>query len=307
MFPEGVRTIAANPCFARRQAVATEEGGTDWSTINKAVAGLPSYVYFADEQDSVESLLFGGVFVHREKLVILDRGMADVKRAFGLTERDPVKWSPRQEEAYKPQRDLQSEQRTELRSKVLGLLDCLDATCFFAMVWKADKGNTAQAYMEAFKWVLQRLSITIERKVKARRALWYPALDVVVDWFPENDKSRDFFAIYDVAFHQGYTFPGKNVLRPLSEFSACPCLLATRCQFSPALQLTDFAVGAMGRLLRWSYKRDGEPENVASVVRPVVKHLLRGHGTVIGYGLVPPPTGACRKKLRAALKDLGLS
>lgn len=200
--------------------------------IEESVSALPSFVYFADEQDTTESMLFGGFLVHRQKLSLLDEGMANIKKDVGLSPRDPIKWSPPDDGHYAGQRSLSDEQRKGLRDSVPRLLVDLEATCFFSLVWKFDKGLTADAYKWTFQNVLQRLIITVERSIKATERVWYPGLDVVVDWPPQPKKRREFFGIYDDAYHDGYTFEN-NVLPPLKELGACPCLLVTSCQFSP--------------------------------------------------------------------------
>jgi hypothetical protein len=186
---------------------------------------------------------------------------------------------------------------------VLEALDALDATCFFSLVWKFDKGFTSESYKWAFRNVLQRLSITMERQVQKRMGVWYPALDVVVDWFPQPNKCREYFQIYDEAFRKGYTFE-KNRIKPLSSWGACPCLLVTSCQFSPALQLVDYCVGAMGDLLRWAYRHDTDGRRLADQIKPVTGRLLADGQKVIGYGLVLPTKGQARAKVGSALKEL---
>jgi hypothetical protein len=272
--------------------------------IEEAVSAMPTYVYFADEQDTRDSMLFGGVLVHRQKLADLDDGIAKIKESVGLAERNPIKWSPSDSDAYAAQRNLSHENRRDLRERVLSLLEKIEATSFFSLVWKFDKGFTADAYKWAFQNVLQRLIITVERKAKATKVIWYPGLDVVVDWFPQPSRRREFLSIYDDAYHDGYMFD-KNRLPPLKELNACPCLLVTSCQFSPGLQLADFTVGSIGRLFRWAYKRDGDPVSVIPLVRPTVETLLRINNEVIGYGLVLPTTGAARRKVNEALAALG--
>ena len=276
-----------------------------WDEFEKKVQELPSYVYFADEQDTRRSLLFGGLLIHREKLHLLDEGMAEAKSSVGLPANAPIKWSPPNSHEYAAQRALDPKQRPLLREKVLALLAGLECTCFFSMSWKFDPGYTSECYKSNFKYVLQRLSITMERSVRRTGAVWYPALDVVVDWFPQPQRCKEYFAIYHEAYHSGYSF-ARNKLLPLKTHGACPCLLVTSCQFSPALQLTDFCVGSMGTLLRWAYEKHIQVGRVKEIVTPVVKHLLRINHKVIGYGLVLPTTGAARRKVSDALAELGV-
>lgn len=279
-----------------------------WEEAEKLVSELPSFVFFADEQDTADSMLFGGYLIHREKLYHLDQGVAEAKTSVGLPPDAPVKWSPPETPSYKALRDLARPKRKVFVQKMLTLLEPLEASCFFSLVWKYDRSYTSDAYKWAFTNVLQRLAITVERKVKARPKpdVWYPVLDVVVDWFPQPAKCKEYFGIYNQAFRQGYKFP-RNKIRALKNYHACPCLLVTSCEFSPALQLADYCVASIGALLRWAYKRDRGPEEVQRMVRPVARRLLRHRGKVIGYGLVLPTSGQSRAKVREALSDLDLA
>jgi len=274
----------------------------------RLVSSLPSHVYFADEQDTNESLLLGGYFVHREKLSVLDQAVEAVKKKAGLPPEAPVKASPPDKPSFAALRKLPRPQRAELRKGMLGILDMIEAICFFSMVWKYDPDVSPEAYQWAFDNVLQRLTITVERHVKRTGAVWYPALDVVVDWFPNPGRCKDYFGKYHRAYHEGYSFRylGKNRLPPLKQFRACPCLLVTSCEFSPALQLADYCVSAMGELLRWAYTRRERSTDLRTRVEPVVRHLLRVGGKTIGFGLVLPTTGQARAKVHSALTDLGL-
>ena len=272
------------------------------------ISSLPSYVYFADEQDTTDSLLFGGYFIHREKLVILDRAVEAVKKDVGLPPESAIKASPPNNSTYTSLRNLLPEKRDQLRESMMAILDKIDAICFFSMVWKYDRSFSPDAYKWAFKDVLQRLAITVERQVKQTKKVWYPALDVVVDWFPNPNRCKDYFDIYHKAYCEGhdFTYLEKNKIRPLRDFHACPCLLVSSCDFSPALQLADYCVSSMGELLRWAYNRKPSPDKIRSKVEHVVRHLLEGNGKTIGYGLVLPTDGKARDKVQEALSNLKL-
>jgi len=274
----------------------------------RLISTLPSHVYFADEQDTTESLLFGGYFVHREKLAILDQAVEAAKKEVGLPPETAIKASPPNTPSFARLRKLPPAQRTRLREAMLAILDKVEAICFFSMVWKYDRSISPEAYQWAFDNVLQRLAITVERHVGRKRKVCYPALDVVVDWFPNPDRCKEYFGKYHKAYYEGYDFSriGKRNLLPLKQLHACPCLLVTSCEFSPALQLADYCVSAMGELLRWAYTRKKSPDDIRSRVKPVVKRLLRVDDKAIGFGLVLPTRGQARAKVRAALSDLGL-
>jgi|GEM_PF-1894378 len=287
-----------------------DQGKTELQLIKEVeslISSLPSHVYFADEQDTRESLLFGGYCVHRERLTLLDQEVEAAKRSVGLDAENAIKASPPQTVSFMKLRSLSREQRSGLRSAMLAILDKLDAVCFFSMVWKYDPSFSPKAYQWAFDNVLQRLVISVKDRVRARGA-WYPALDVVVDWFPNPTHCKEYFAKYHKAYYEGYDFRylGKNKLPPLKQLHACPCLLVTSCEFSPALQLADYCVFAMGELLRWAYNRKEPPEEIRPRVEKVIRHLLRGDGQVIGKGLVLPTKGQARNKVRSALADLDL-
>lgn len=290
----------------------TDRGNRQSREIEK-IAGrgigmMPSYVYFADEQDSRESLLFGGFLVHREQLSLLDEAVARAKTDVGLPPHASIKASPPDTPSYAAQRGLSPERREVLRQAVLAILSRIDALCFFSMVWKYDPTVSPDAYKWAFDNVLQRLVITVQRHTRGLGGVWYPALDVVVDWFPNPSRCKEYFGKYHKAYHEGYDFSkrGGNKLPPLKDLSACPCLLVTSCEFSPALQVADYCVSAMGRLLRWSYKRSENADDIRRRVEPVVARLLRINDNVLGFGLVLPTKGQARDKVRRALVDLRL-
>jgi hypothetical protein len=268
----------------------------------------PSFVFFADEQAPTNSLLFGGYLMHRQDLDILDDSVAAAKHAVGLPDDAPLKSSPPSDNsAYQAQRSLDPGKRGVLRGHMMEVLSKLNAICFFSMIWKYRAKDTTQTYKWAFENVIQRLAITLDRESQQETLQPYPGLDVVIDWFPEPQRRDEYFSVYNTAYHHGFEF-AQNTLPPLKKFGACPCLLVTSCRFSPALQLADYCVGTMGRLLRWAYQIKEDRDDIAAIRRylePVTKHLLRVNGKVIGYGLVLP-SNAAKRKVQALLAEVSL-
>jgi len=268
----------------------------------------PSFVFFADEQAPTHSLLFGGYLMHRQDLHILDDSVAAAKHAVGLPDDAPLKSSPPSDNsAYQAQRSLDPDKRGVLRGHMLEVLSKLNAICFFSMIWKYRAKDTTQTYKWAFENVIQRLAITLDREFQQETLQPYPGLDVVIDWFPEPQRRDEYFSVYNTAYHHGFEF-AQNMLPPLKKFGACPCLLVTSCRFSPALQLADYCVGTMGRLLRWAYQIKEDRDDISAIRRylePVTKHLLRVNGRVIGYGLVLP-SNAAKMKVKVLLAKVSL-
>lgn len=67
---------------------------------------FPSFVFFGDEQDTTDSMLFGGILIRRQTLKALDDGVTAAKVAVGLDPYDPVKPSPPRKPVYAAQRSL---------------------------------------------------------------------------------------------------------------------------------------------------------------------------------------------------------
>ncbi len=109
------------------------------SEAEQVILSLPSYAYFADEQDTMDSLIFGGYFVHRERLSILDQAVEAAKNDVGLPPETPIKASPPNTPAFAALRNLPPHQRARLREAMLAILDKVEAICFFSLVWKYDR------------------------------------------------------------------------------------------------------------------------------------------------------------------------
>ena len=263
-----------------------------------------SVACFLDEQDRPRSLLVAGYYIPKARLVDLDSAVGEVKKRFGLAWDAPVKWNLRDsgyEEAYQLLRG----RVDEFRESMLSLTHQLDIRILGSLVWTGDPKKTAEPWEWAFANILQRLCIIMDRKSRTERN-WqsdYPRLDVVFDCLPRRDRQDEYFQVYRRAYVRGYRF-GPDRLPPLHTKGACPCLLVTSTRHSPALQLADMVVGAVGAFLDWCW--EGRCEQLArrhfSKLYPAIH--ANDAGQVLGYGLIVRKSS--RKQVQEYLDRLGL-
>lgn len=263
-----------------------------------------SLVCFLDEHDSPESMIVGGYYVPKRFLPEIDDHMISVKKNFNLTESDPIKWNLRDNACQNAGKLIKEKKVDDLRLQVFSIINKVPIKIIMSQVWKGKPENLEEAWKWAFIDVLQRLSIDLDRKKAELNTLdYYPFLDVVFDWFPGKDKLDNYFNVYQQAYFNGYTFED-NVLKPLCEFKACPCLLVTSVRYSHALQLADFFLGATSYFFKWCYKNQ-KKQNVQNFFSYFYNAFRRGENDkVLGYGLITNKES--REKIFQKLKDLEL-
>lgn len=198
-------------------------------------------------------MLLGGYFLPRTQLKDLDHALFELKNHFGLSPRDPIKWNLEDKGYEKAKKAIVDAKRyDEFRTVFLELVSSLDIRLLMAFDWKSSPSEGPRSWRRAFKWVLQRLAIVLDRKSGELKELdEYPLLDVVCDGFPDSRGSVDtYYNVYAQAFYEGFPLPYD--LSPLIDKGACPCLLVSSCKHSQALQAADMFVGIVGKFFEYA-------------------------------------------------------
>lgn len=260
---------------------------------------------FFDEKTPLrESMIVGGFLIPKIALLALDHSVIQVKNSLGLEETDPIKWNMHHSKCSQSLRKLSREQIPVLRERMVSLASNLPIQIIMSHVWMGTLGNQMDAWKWSFDNILQRLSIILDRKREELEDLQnYPFLDVVFDWLPGRGHLKFYFDVYRDAYVHGFRFQ-KNFLPPLRDFKACPCLVASSCLHSLALQLTDFFIGATGDFFTWCYK--GSEEHSVRNYFCNFFHAFRrdDQGNVIGPGMIVK--GQSKAKIRIKLHELNL-
>ncbi len=248
-------------------------------------------------------MLVGGFYVSRRELRQVDEAVAKAKQEFNLPLHAPVKWNLKDPACAEAKKVL-GNRVDDFRSDLFGRVQGLDVRLLMSLVWKGDPSYRLEAWKWWFENILQRLCIILDRKKRELSGEHeYPFLDVVFDWLPGHTNIDGYFNVYSTAYHQGYQFI-RNRLPALKACEACPSLLVTSARHSPALQVTDMVLGAVGDFFAWVFKQQRE----GSVRRHFVSLYDLFHrsdnGTVVGTGLVVKAN--TRKRIRNALNKLGL-
>jgi len=248
-------------------------------------------------------MLVGGYFIPRRMLRQLDETLARIKGEFGIPQRACVKWNLRDQACEEARASLGS-RVDEFRSRLLGELNTLEIRILMALAWKGDPTYRAEAWKCSFEWILQRLCIILDRKqVEREKPDVYPFLDVVFDWLPSPGRVDEYLGVYANAFYNGYSFT-RNRLPALREAHACPCLLVTSSRHSPALQIADILVGAVGDFFRWVYTGN-RAESVRRYFTPLYGLFHNDRGRTLGMGLIV--NSSAQKKIMEKLSELGLT
>ena len=266
---------------------------------------LPSgaLVSFSDERDDKESMLVGGIYLPRARLMALDEAVSDVKEAYDIPDNVPVKWNLRDPVCARAKQAI-GNRVDEFRKALFKRLRSLDVNLLMSLVWKGDPSYRVESWKWSFENILQRLCIILDRKkseVKSKHD--YPFLDVVFDWLPGSTAIDEYFEVYSQAYHDGYQFI-RNKLPALKSSDACPCLLVSSVKYSPALQATDMVLGAVGDFFTWVFKHEREQSVRNHFVSLYDMFHRADAGTVIGMGLVVKKS--TRAKVCKALEKLGL-
>ena len=263
-----------------------------------------SLVCFLDERDSPKSLVVGGFYLSKKHLADLDNYMIAVKEGFKLAPQDTIKWNLQDKACAKASRLIEERKVNDLRKQVFSITDKIPIRVIMALVWKGKPENVEDSWRWGFIDVLQRLSLTLDRKARSSEDFdFYPKLDVVFDWFPGKKRLDFYFDVYQNAFLEGFTFE-KNKLPPLKKYDACPCLLVTSSKYSHALQLADFLVGACADFFNWCYTGERE-QSVKLFFSSFYNYFRRGDDAkVIGCGLILKKEA--QAKVLSRLKELGL-
>jgi len=129
-------------------------------------------VAFLDEQDDAEYMLVGGYYISRSRLYDLDKMMKEIKEGFGLDEGDCIKWNIRDPVCRTAYEKLRCKDwpdvNNRLRRHVLSLAIKLDMRLLMSFLWKGSPSRTLEPWKDCFAYVLQRLSIVLDRKETKR-------------------------------------------------------------------------------------------------------------------------------------------
>lgn len=267
--------------------------------------------YFCDESDlKRKMMLVGGFFIPKANMIKLDEVIVKVKLDNNLEEIDPIKWSMSEKDYKQSINKINKSGGIEkLKIDMLSIVkvkELLNIRLLMAMCYKGKPTLRDFTWKLAFEWVLQRLSIILDRKKEELKdEPIYPFLDVICDWFPSESKRDEFFRVYQTAYIEGYPH---FRLRALREFKACPCLLFSSSDFSLALQLADFFIGATREFLLGCFGED--PDRYRQGVEkyfPIIFNTFHRDPRkgVIGYGLTAPDRSS-RDKINNKLKELNL-
>jgi hypothetical protein len=262
-----------------------------------------SIVSFFDERDDDKSMLIGGFYVPRNKLADVDRVVGKIKESWGVPQHAPVKWNLK-DSGYEEARKAIGDETDKFRSQLFAELRKLDIRLLMSFVWKGEKSYNVEAWKWSFENILQRLCIILDRKkAELGDKHDYPFLDVVFDWLPRAKKIDEYFEVYSVAYHKGYQFV-RNKLPALRTCKACPCLLVTSTRHSPALQVTDMLLGAVGDFFTWVFKRRREESVKCHFVKLYNLFHCDDDGSVVGKGLIVSKN--TQERIKKKLRELEL-
>jgi hypothetical protein len=245
-----------------------------------------SIIGFFDERDDEVSMLVGGFYIPKLSMRVFDNTVGAVKKKYGVPLDEVVKWNLR-DDACSVAHDAIGSRVEDFRADIFNLLNKFEIRILMSFVWKGSRHYRLESWKWAFVNILQRLCIILDRKKVELKSLHvYPFLDVVFDMLPSNRGIDEYFGVYSRAYYYGYRNFG---LPPLKDREACPCLLVTSARFSPALQVTDMVLGAVGEFFSWVFDKDrSKRESVISRHFGLLYPLFhRGaDGSVLGCGLI---------------------
>jgi len=264
-----------------------------------------SFICFFDEKKvTEEGLVVGGLLISKNDLPELDSGIISVKQSMGLEETDPIKWNMSHCQAS--QRKIGIDRVPELKTRMVSLATQLPIQVMMSHVWMGSASNLTRGWNWAFKDILQRLSIILDRKRDEINNLdHYPFMDVVFDWFPQGSLST-FFSVYQNAYVNGFPNMPRNQrpLPPLRDFKVCPCLVASSSYYSLALQFVDFLIGATGDFLTWCFTNNEDQSAIENFSYVYGSLRKSNSGDPIGYGLIVRSKD--KSKIRSRLREIGL-
>lgn len=230
--------------------------------------------------------------------------MVSIKHDYGLRDEDTIKWNLKDEDCQNPRIHKLLNHTNEIRTDIFSIIDKVPIRLIMSLAWKGKPKYRENAWKWAFMNIMQRICIILERKkMTEKKNDIYPYLDVVFDLFPGGKPSEFYFEVYQNAYSRGYNFP-KNILRPLKNFKACPCLLVTSSRYSQALQLADFFIGATSEFFEWCFTGKRE-QNVKNFFAKFFSAFHRDdNNKVLGCGLIV--NKYTKRKITSKLRSLGL-
>jgi len=212
--------------------------------------GTKNMYCFLDESCSERVFSLGGVLLEQDDFPIIQEDWLNLKKDWNLSENDFIKWSLGEKgkekkikkiikKTFQDERDWLS----TFRSKVLEKISSFNVILLASLhqdvrpKQKINKESTVDFYIEAFKFVLQRI--------------WWDLKDdgvisnifVILDSPPYSKKNtKELCNVYQNAYFNGFSFENSPI-PPLKDYNFFESPLITKCDFSSFIQIADFCVG----------------------------------------------------------------